>query len=74
MKKIIITFEDGIDESLAICKVLAVIESGRISENKHGKNFCWLSTWPDGFTVSTRPRRSAESSDSFHVSRTGQKA
>ena len=74
MKKIIVTFDDGIDESVAVNKVLAVIESGRISENKHGKNFCWMTTFSDGLCVSTRPKRSAESLDSFHVSRTGQKA
>ena len=66
MKKIIITFE-GVDEATALDRVSNVIQSGRVSWNKHGRHFCWLTTWGDGITVHTKAKRKGQKSDSFHV-------
>jgi len=66
MKKIIITYE-GVDEDTAMTRVNNVIRGGRVSENKNGKHFCWVTTWTDGVVVYTRAKKKGQDSDSFHI-------
>ena len=73
MKRIIITFGPEIDEETAIQRVFSVVKQGRISEHKHGRHYCWVTTFPNEETVVVRPRKKGQTSDSFHVYKSGVK-
>lgn len=65
-ERIIITYY-GVSPELAMERVSSVIKGGKISKNKHGKNYCWLTAWGDKTRVSTRPKRKGQKVDSFIV-------
>lgn len=53
--KIIIDIRDNIDYSLAMERVSAVIDKGRISRNN--TLYCYYTAWADGINVSVRDYR-----------------
>ena len=51
MPKMIITIDDTVDDLTAAYAVLKVVQHGRISENKNGRSYCFVTTFKDGVKV-----------------------
>lgn len=67
MSKILIEVRDNVMPDDALARVFQVIQGGRVSENKHGKHYCWHTVFVDGIHVSVRPKRHPKAADSFIV-------
>lgn len=67
MSRIIINIRDGISEEDAIYMVKLSMESGRISSNKNGKHYCWMTTFKTGEAVSVTAKKKGQTSDIFNV-------
>lgn len=67
--KIIIKFDNGIDEIQALSNVLRVIQEGRVSKTSKGvKHFCWSTRFCNGICVFVGVKKKNQTSDSFRVS------
>lgn len=55
---------DNLTDAEAVSLVLQVIQKGRISNSKHWKQYCWMST-SDSANISASKR--SDLSDTFHV-------
>lgn len=67
MKKIIITFDEGIEDIEATFAVTGVIKRGRISKSRNGQCYCFLTT----FTNNTRcfAERTKNGTDTFRITK-----
>jgi hypothetical protein len=63
------------DAEYAFELVREVVIRGRVSKNKNGDHFCWLSIIHQGsrdeIQVAVHPKRKGQTSDSFVITRTG---
>lgn len=70
MARLIVDYPDDMSVDDALRYVQQHVEPGRISGNKNGSHFCWVSRWnKHGITVVTRPRHPKQKSDSLSVIR-----
>ena len=70
MPRLIIDYPDDMPILDALQYIHQHVEPGRISENKNGAHFCWVSRFErDGITVVTRPRHKEQKSDSLSIIR-----
>jgi hypothetical protein len=67
MKKIIITFDDEVLDIEAVLAVESVIEQGRISENKNGPCYCFVTTFKNGGV--SYADRTKSGTDTFRITK-----
>lgn len=65
MPKMTTTIDDTVDDLTAAYAVLKVVQQGRISENKNGRCYCFVTTFKNGVKVFAD--RTKSGTDTFKV-------
>lgn len=70
--KLIINITDSVEPEIALTLVRNVILGGRVSKNKVGEQFCWVTTFKSSngeFVVYSKGHRKGSETESFYVSK-----
>lgn len=77
MEKIIITLGNKVNPAVATSLVSSVLDDGKISKNKSGKQYCWVTSFETKygkFVVFNKGRRKGSETDSFIVTKDTRKS